>query len=436
MLCTLPSESVPIDNVPLEKGPGRPGTDRKVTLQEALACLYQPRREVRRTTADAISNSLESRGRLLGFLLNTLVQDHADEDRLRNRPHAMLSRNLDNEIGQDSVDALLEACDGGMPLVARYYDLKRRLLGYETLYDYDRYSPLPGSLPACTYGEARELVLEAYGDFSSSMRDIATGFFENGWIDAEPRVGKQGGAFSAATLPELHPYILLNYQGSLREVMVLAHELGHGIHQSLSASKGLLQFQTPLTTAETASVFGEMLAFRLLMRKNADPAVRLGLLCGKLEDIFATVFRQSAMTRFEQSLHTARRAQGELSTAAIGELWMKANQAMFGASVTLSPGYCWWWAYIPHFIHTPFYCYAYSFGELLVLTLYRRFEEEGSPFIHKYEEVLRAGGSAAPGNLMATLGVDITDPGFWSQGVALLGEMLGQAEELAAQIEG
>ncbi|HKJ00618.1 MAG TPA: M3 family oligoendopeptidase [bacterium] len=417
---------------PLEV-PGEPA--QSLPLERTLALLYHPERPRREAAARAVTDALAGPQRTLTLIFNTLVLDHADDDRLRHRPHMMLARNLANEIDQAGVDTLLAACDAGMPLVARYYRLKQRLLGLERLMDYDRYAPAVPELPTCTFAEARALVLEAYADFAPEAAAIAGRFFEERWIDAELRPGKQGGGFSAGTLPEAHPYILVNYTDNLRDVMVLAHELGHGIHQYLSRERGFFLMHTPLTTAETASVFGEMLAFRKLMAMHSDPRVRLGLLCGKLEDIFATVFRQAAMTRFEQKLHAARREQGDLDAATIGSLWMEANRAMFGDSVELSEGYASWWGYIPHFVHTPFYCYAYSFGELLVLALYQQYEEQGAAFIPRYLELLAAGGSQSPAALLARMELDITDPGFWQKGLTLLEAMLAQAEALADSTE-
>jgi oligoendopeptidase F len=408
---------------------------RDLALEEALSGLYRPERPARQAAAAAITEALQGERRVLTFALNTLVQEHADQDRLRNRPHPMLARNLANEIEQDTVDALLDACDRGMGLVRRYYALKRRLLGVEALHDYDRYAPIGGELPRWPWPEARRLVLQAYGEFSPRMAEIVGQFLELGWIDAELRPGKTGGAFSAAALPDAHPYILLNYTDTLRDVMTLAHELGHGIHQFLARPRGYLQQSTPLTLAETASVFGEMLAFRRLMAERADPRVRLGLLCGKLEDLFATVFRQAALTRFEQALHRARRERGELSPAAIGELWLRANEAMFAGSVELTPDYAHWWSYISHFIHTPFYCYAYSFGELLVLALFQQFEQQGAErFVPAYLTLLEAGGSDSPRALLRPLGVDLDDPGFWDRGLELVERWVADAETLAAKV--
>jgi oligoendopeptidase F len=409
------------------------GEVRKLSEEETLALLYDPDRETRRAGAAGLSAGLRANARVLGFIFNILVQDKAADDRRRGYPHAMAARHLANEARRESVDALLDACVGRYDLVARYYRLKARLLGLPALADYDRYAPLGGAEGQRSFAEAREIVTSAYRDFSPRMAGIAERFFAERWIDAELRPGKRGGAFSASTIPAVHPYVLLNYTGNLRDVMTVAHELGHGVHQSLASAQGLFEQDTPLTTAETASVFGEMLVFRRLMREEKDPRVRLALLCGKLEDAFATVFRQVAMTRFEQALHAARREEGELPLERVNELWMAANRPMFADSVELSDDYAWWWLYIPHFVHSPFYCYAYAFGELLVLALLRRYDEEGAAFVPRYLALLEAGGSDAPERLLAAIGLDIADPGFWSGGLDLLEELLEQAEALAAQ---
>ena len=346
----------------------------------------------------------------------------------------MAARHLANEARRESVDALLDACVGRYDLVARYYRLKAQLLGLPELADYDRYAPLGGAEGQRSFAEARQIVTSAYRDFSPRMAEIAERFFDERWIDAELRPGKRGGAFSASTVPDVHPYVLLNYTGNLRDVMTVAHELGHGVHQSLASVQGLIEQDTPLTTAETASVFGEMLVFRRLMREERDPRVRLALSCGKLEDAFATVFRQVAMTRFEQALHAARRDEGELPLERVNELWMAANRPMFGDSVSLSDDYAWWWLYIPHFVHSPFYCYAYAFGELLTLALLRRCDEEGAAFVPRYLALLEAGGSDTPERLLGAIGLDIGNPAFWQGGLDLLEELLEQAEGLAAQL--
>jgi oligoendopeptidase F len=410
----------------------RDGKTVSVGEEEALGLLHDPDREIRRAAAASVTQGLRERSRVLAFIFNTLAQDKSFEDRLRGFADPMDSRNLANEIDGGAVQALLAACEARYPLVQRYYRLKAQLLGLSKLADYDRYAPLPEAAGTRSFDGARELVLEAYADFAKPMAEIAGRFFSARWIDAELRAGKRGGAFSASTVPSAHPYVMLNYTGNLRDVMTIAHELGHGVHQWLARDRGLFEQDSPLTTAETASVFGEMLVFRRLMRDESDPAVRLALLCGKLEDAFATVFRQVAMTRFEQSMHAARRAEGELPVPRVNELWLAANRAMFGDSVELTPDYGLWWLYIPHFVHTPFYCYAYAFGELLVLALLRRYDEQGAAFVPRYLELLAAGGSAPPPELLARVGLDIEDPRFWDGGLTLLESMVEEAERLAA----
>jgi oligoendopeptidase F len=409
------------------------GETRELSEEETLALLYDSERETRRAAAAGLTAGLRAHARVLGFIFNTLVQDKAGDDRRRSYPSPMAARNLANEAKPQSVDALLDACVARYDLVARYYRLKAKLLGLDALADYDRYAPLEEAAGERSFEEAQDIVLSAYRDFSPRMAEVAGRFFEEDWIDAELRPGKRGGAFSASTVPSVHPYVLLNYTGNLRDVMTVAHELGHGVHQTLAAKQGLFEQDTPLTTAETASVFGEMLVFRRLMREEKDPKVRLALLCGKLEDAFATVFRQVAMTRFEQALHAARREEGELPLDRVNALWMDANRPMFGDSVQLSDDYAWWWLYIPHFVHSPFYCYAYAFGELLVLALLRRYDEEGAAFVPKYLALLEAGGSDTPENLLAAMQLDIADPAFWQGGLVLLEELLEQAETLAAE---
>jgi oligoendopeptidase F len=408
------------------------GETRELSEEEVLALLYSPDRSLRREAARSLTAGLRANARPLSFIFNTLVQDKATDDRLRRYAGAMDSRHLANEISQESADSLLDACGSRYALVARYYRLKARLLGLDALEDYDRYAPLAEAAEKRSFSEAKRIVLDAYRDFSPELASIAQRFFDERWIDAELRPGKRGGAFSASTLPDLHPYVLLNYTGTLRDVMTVAHELGHGVHQHLARAQGLFEQDTPLTTAETASVFGEMLVFRRLLRETKDPKARLALICSKLEDAFATVFRQVAMTRFEQSLHAARRAEGELPLDRIGALWMDANRPMFGDSVRLSDDYALWWLYIPHFVHSPFYCYAYAFGELLVLALLRRYDEEGAAFVPRYLGLLRAGGSEAPEKLLAELGLDIANPRFWDGGLALLEDLVAEAEKLAA----
>jgi oligoendopeptidase F len=315
-----------------------------------------------------------------------------------------------------------------------YYALKRRLLGLEALYDYDRYAPIGGEPELIAWPAARDLVLDAYGDFSPRMREIAAQFFTGRWIDAEARDGKRGGAFSSGGVTSAHPYILLSYLGHPRDVQTLAHELGHGVHQFVARQRGYLQADTALTMAETASVFGEMLVFERLRRQEQPPRARLALLCAFIEEAFGTVFRQIALTRFEQSLHAARRREGELSSERIGAVWHAVNATLYGDSVVLTDDYRWWWAYIPHFVHSPFYCYAYGFGELLVLALYELYRERGPAFVPQYLELLAAGGTDTPAALLTRLGVDIEQPAFWQRGLDVLRRLVEEAQQLAGEL--
>lgn len=402
-----------------------------LSLQQILARLYDADRDVRRAAADGLTRGLRTQARPLTYVFNTVVLDHKSDCELRHFASPMASRHLANEISDEVVEALMSAVERHHELVHRYYRLKAGLLKFDVLYDYDRYAPLFSDLPGCDWPTARRVVQESYERFSPQAGAIVNEFFEKRWIDAELRPGKRGGAFSASGVPSAHPYILLNYTDRLRDVMTLAHELGHGVHQYLSRKAGYLQCHTPLTTAEMASVFGEMLTFQRLLELEPSPRSRLALLCSKIEDAFATVFRQVVLTRFEQALHQARRAEGELAAERINALWLDTNRPMHGSAVQLTEGYAWWWLYIGHFIRSPFYCYAYAFGELLVLALVQKSKEEGPSFVPKYMELLSAGGSDAPHRLLAKLGVDVTDPAFWEQGLRLLGNMVAEAESLA-----
>lgn len=403
----------------------------ELTRDQVLTRLYSADRAERRRAQEALTAGLQAMRHTTTYVLNNILADKASDDRLRKYPTWISARNMANEVDDRTVEALVEAVTGRYDIVARYYRLKRQLLGVDELFDYDRYAPLPAADRRYTWDEAREIVLNAYASFDPRMADIASLFFERRWIDAAIRPGKRGGAFSAATVPSVHPYVLLNYEARPRDVMTLAHELGHGVHQKLAAVQGLLQADTPLTTAETASVFGEMLVFQDLLAREEKPEVRLALLTAKIEDSFATAFRQISMNRFEHAVHTARRTEGELSTDRICELWMATQRPMFGDSVTLTDNYALWWSYIPHFISTPGYVYAYAFGELLVLALYARYRQAPAGFADAYLGMLAAGGSDWPHEIVKPLGVDLTDPGFWQNGLGILDEMVREAEELA-----
>ena len=405
----------------------------ELTRQEILKKLYEPDRDLRRRAALAFTEGLDERERELTYVFNTVLADKASSDRLRGYDHWLESRNLSNEVDGETVEALIDAVTGRYDLVARFYRLKRDLLDLDELMDYDRYAPVGEADTRYGWSDARDMVLGAYGDFHPQMRDVAGRFFDEAWIDAPPAPGKRGGAFSHGAVPSAHPYVLLNYTGKPRDVQTLAHELGHGVHQTLAREQGVLQASTPLTTAETASVFGEMLVFQRLLAQEEDPRSRLKLLVSKIDDTLATVFRQTAMNRFEEKIHTARRSEGELPPERFSALWMETQEAMFDGSVTLGDHYRRWWSYIPHFLHTPGYVYAYAFGELLVLALYARYEAEGDGFSERYLDLLRAGGSDWPDALVAPLDADLTEPSFWQEGLGEIEALIERAEALAEE---
>ena len=404
----------------------------KLTRDQVLNRLYAPDRALRQRAAASVTAGLKDLQRTNTYIFNTILADKASDDRLRHYPAWISARNLGNEVDDRTVEALIEAVTSRYDIVARYYRLKRRLLGLDALFDYDRYAPLPAADRHYPWAEARDTVLNAYARFDPRLAEIAGWFFERRWIDAAVKPGKMGGAFSAGTVPSVHPYVLMNYEGRPRDVMTLAHELGHGVHQKLAGIQGMLQAHTPLTTAETASVFGEMLVFQDLMAKETDPAVRLGMLTGKIEDSFATAFRQISMNRFEHAIHTARREEGELTVERFSELWLETQRAVFGDSVTLTDDYGLWWSYVPHFVGTPGYVYAYAFGELLVLALYARYQADSAGFADRYIAMLSKGGSDWPHEIVKPLGVDLADPAFWAKGLDILEGLVAEAEALAA----
>jgi oligoendopeptidase F len=410
------------------------GTSETLSLQQINSRLYDADRNVRLAAAAGMTRGLQDNARLLTFIFNNLVLDHKSDCELRQFTDPMAPRHLANEISDAVVDALMTAAERHQGMVQRYYRTKATILGLEQLYDYDRYAPLFSDQPTCDWPRAEQIVRESYAAFSPKAGSVVAEFFDRHWIDAELRPGKRGGAFSSSAVPSVHPYILMNFTDKLRDVMTLAHELGHGLHQYLSRPVGYLQCDTPLTTAEMASVFGEMLTFQRLLILYPEPRTRLALLCSKIEDGFATVFRQVVLTRFEQALHRARREQGELTTEQINDLWLGANRPMHGDVIQLTEGYGWWWLYIGHFIHVPFYCYAYAFGELLVLALVQKSKQEGPRFVPRYLELLASGGSEAPHVLLSRLGVDVTDPTFWELGLRLLEDMVAEAEDLVGHV--
>lgn len=409
----------------------------QLNQSQILNKLYDPDREVRRKAADSVTAGLKSKAMELTYIFNVLVADKASDDKRRGYPTWISARNLANKAPDPVVDALISAVTGSYDLVARHYALKRVLLGYDELYDYDRYAPLPIKDAGREYHwtEARDIVLNAYTAFSPRMGEIAARFFNEHWIHAALLPNKRGGAYASPTVPSAHPFVFVNYTGSARDIMTLAHELGHGLHMYLSAeAQGITGLYTPLTTAEMASVFGEMLVFTDLMNKEPDAEQRLSMLAHRIEDSFATVFRQVSMNRFEDGLHTARRAEGELSTERISQIWMETQKAMFGGSVTLRDDYGIWWSYVGHFVQVPGYVYAYAFGELLVMALFNLYRKRGADFVPQYIDVLAAGDSDYPDRILARVGVDLSDPAFWNEGLQALREMVDQEEALAQQV--
>lgn len=402
-----------------------------VSLEEGLSKLASPDREVRRGAAEAVSAALEPGLRTRVFVYNTLLADKSTDDRLRHYPSWISSRNLSNEAGDDSVDALIASVTRRYDIPQRWYSLKARLLGLDRLADYDRMASVVDEDARVGWSEARTIVLDAYASFSPELADVARRFFDENWIDAPVRAGKRPGAFCAYTVPSHHPYVLLNWTGRRRDVLTLAHELGHGIHAHLARPQGVFHQSTPLTLAETASVFGETVTFGRLLGVTTNPRARLALLAESLEGQIATVFRQIAMNRFEDAAHTARREEGELSMDRFAELWTGTQADMLGDTVEITDGYRNWWSYVPHFIGTPGYVYAYAYGQLLALSVYRRYEEQGEAFVPDYLALLSSGGSMAPEELGALVGVDLADPSFWDGGLAIVERQLVAAEEAA-----
>ena len=403
----------------------------EIGLEEGLARLASPDRDVRRSSAEAVTVALEPGLRTRAYVFNTLLADKVSDDRLRHYDGWLQSRNLDNEASDESVQALVDAVVRRYDIPQRWYSLKAKVLGIDRLADYDRMASVATSEDSFGWTHARELVHDSYASFSPELADVVQRFFDEGWIDAPLRPAKRPGAFCAYTVPTHHPYLLLNWTARRRDVLTLAHELGHGLHAYLARDQGIFHQMTPLTLAETASVFGETVTFGRLLAETTDPAERFALLAESLEGQIATVFRQTAMNRFEDAVHTERRDQGELSVERFGELWAASQEEMLGDSVEITTGYRTWWSYIPHFIATPGYVYAYAYGQLLALSVYREYEERGAAFVPAYLELLTKGGSASPEDLGRIVGVDLADPAFWDGGLDIIQEQLEKAEQAA-----
>ncbi len=397
--------------------------------EEVLSKLYSNDRNERKKAQVSLTNTLKPHQDLLSFIYNQVKKDwKIDYVEIRGYETPEEPRHLANKVSKKSVDALIEIVNKNTPIVEEYYNIKKNLLGYEKLYDYDRYAPikLTDKNREISFEEAKEMVLNAFKNFSNTFYEIALKAFNENWIDVYPKESKRGGAFSHSATPKAHPYVLLNYTNQRRDVFTLAHELGHAIHQYLAKDVGYLNQDTPLTTAETASIFAEMLLFEEL-KKRLTKEELIELYANKLEDIFATLFRQIVFTNFERRVH----AQDELKPSEFNKIWMEENQKMFGNSVYLTKNYEIWWSYIPHFIHSPFYCYAYSYAQLLVLTLYRLYKEGFENFEEKYIKFLSQGGSLPPKKQFKELfNLDIEDNNFWQKGINEVKDMVNEFKEL------
>jgi oligoendopeptidase F len=397
--------------------------------EQVLTDLYAADRTIRAQAARDLTDGLNSQLHILTHIFNTILADKMIDDRLRQHGSWLSSMNLYNELEDATVKILVDEVTGRYDIVQRYYKLKAALLELPELLDYDRYAPLPhlpeGSIP---WAECRKMVLDSFQAFSPEMAAIGAKFFDRHWIHAPLVEGKRGGAFAHPCVPEVHPYIMVNYCGTLRDVSTVAHELGHGIHQYLAAARGYYNSSTTLVLAETASVFAELLLFQTQLETLTDDKQKKAFICQKLESIFATVFRQVAMNRFEDLVHNRRREAGELSPADFASHWLASQRRMFGDSVALTDDYGVWWSYIPHFLSTPGYVYSYAFGELLVLALYNLYRQDQEKFVPIYLELLRQGGSANPYELLKPFGIDLDSPAFWQSGLKIIDEMLKEIE--------
>ncbi len=406
-----------------------PVQDKELALSDALNLLSDSDVAKRREAAQSVGRVLGENARLFAHITNTLAKDKEIEDRWRRYPNPVSERNRANLIEDEVVDALVDAVRAAYEQLGhRYYALKARWFGVDKLDYWDRNAPLPDTDERFfSWAEARRTVLDAYGSFSPELAEAAQPFFGNAWIDVPPRAGKVPGAFAHPTVPSVHPYLLLNYHGKARDVMTLAHELGHGVHQRLAGPKGALMSDTPLTLAETASVFGEMLVFRSLLDAEPDPMRRRVLLAAKVEDMLNTVVRQIAFHQFEDRVHGERR-NSELSVEQLGAIWLDVQQESLGPTFRFHEEYRNYWAYIPHFVHTPFYVYAYAFGDCLVNSLYAVFQDGHPGFQAKYLDMLRAGGTLRHKDLLAPFGLDAADPGFWRRGLDVIADFIDELE--------
>lgn len=403
----------------------------ELPIEPTLNMLQDADGAVRKKASDALAQTFKANLRIFTLITNTLAKDKEISDRWRGFNDIADSRHLANRVEPEVVDALVKAVRDAYPRLAhRYYVMKAKWLGLDVLENWDRNAPLPNTPQAVIpWNEAKDTVLTAYAGFAPEMADIAEKFFDRNWIDAPTRPGKAPGAFAHPTVPSAHPYVLLNYMGKPRDVMTLAHELGHGVHQVLAGRQGALMASTPLTLAETASVFGEMLTFRSLLERTTDKRERKAMLAQKAEDMINTVVRQIAFYEFERRIHTERR-NGELTSERIGEIWLDVQRESLGSAVRINPGYEAFWTYIPHFIHSPFYVYAYAFGDCLVNSLYAVYQNSEKGFQDKYFDLLKAGGTKHHKELLAPFGLDASDPAFWQKGLSVIEGIIDELEAM------
>jgi oligoendopeptidase F len=402
-----------------------------LAIEPTLNLLQDQSEKIRKAAAEALAQTFRGNLRTFTLLSNTLAKDKEISDRWRGFADVADARHLSNRVEREVVEALVSAVRAAYPRLShRYYALKARWFGEDKLPHWDRNAPLPQvPMRVIPWSEARETVLAAYAAFSPKLAQIAEQFFEKSWIDAPVRPGKAPGAFAHPTVPSVHPYVLLNYQGKPRDVMTLAHELGHGVHQVLAAPNGPLMAPTPLTLAETASVFGEMLTFQKLLAATTDPVQRKAMLAAKVEDMINTVVRQIAFYTFEREVHTERKT-GELTPSRLGEVWLQVQKESLGPAIELKDGYETFWTYIPHFVHSPFYVYAYAFGDCLVNSLYAVYEKAHEGFAERYLDMLKAGGTKHHAELLKPFGLDPRDPNFWQGGLSVIERLIGELEAL------
>ncbi len=405
------------------------GEEREMTGEELLGLLHHPDTGLRERAFSTFLKRHEEEGITYGAIFNTVALDHSQELELRNYGAPMEPTHLANEIPTEAVERMMTVTEENYPLAQEYFRLKARLLGVPRLKNSDIYAPLGETHRQYTFAEAEKLVLDAYDSFDPEFRDIVEAFFSERRVDILPRPGKSGGAFCMGMTPSLSPYVLLNFTGNLRDVATIAHELGHGLHFVLAQRQSMLNYHPPLPLAETASVFGEMLLTRYMLERENDPQVKISLLCAKIEDIIATTFRQNVLTRFEEQMHLERK-NGLLVPSHLSDLWWRENAKLYGDAVDMIEPYRWGWSYISHFIHARFYCYSYTFAELLVLSLYQKYLREGTSFIAGYRAILESGGSMSPADTVRQAGTDFFDPGFWQQGYDFLRDLIEELKGL------